>query len=139
MAHEFNMPYQIANPAILPETDWPSDAELYSFELREGDVIVMGSDGLFDNVWDDDLARIVNGFVGSQSLDKQTADSVSKRIAEVAHYNAKQKKIRSPWAVHAAASNTVGLISAFELKLTVFRPRCGESSSPREARWMTVL
>ena len=107
MSHDFNMPYQLANPMILPETDWPSDADIYSFELQEGDVIVMGSDGLFDNVWDDDLTRIVNSFVGEHPTDEETAQIVSKRIADIAHYNAKQKKIRSPWAVHAAAAGAV--------------------------------
>ena len=107
MSHDFNMPYQLGNPMILPETDWPGDADMYSFELQEGDVIVMGSDGLFDNVWDDDLTRIINNFVGEHPTDEETAQIVSKRIADIAHYNAKQKKIRSPWAVHAAAAGAV--------------------------------
>lgn len=107
MLHEFNMPYQMANPLVLSETDWPSDAELYTFELSEGDVIVMASDGLFDNMWDDDLTRIVNGFLGDHPKDEETAKDISKRIADVAHYNAKQRKIRSPWSVQAARSGTV--------------------------------
>lgn len=107
MCHEFNMPYQLGNPMILPETDWPSDTELYSFELKEGDVIVMGTDGLFDNMWNDDLSRIVNSFIGEHPATEETAQMVSKRIADVAHYNAKQTKIRSPWAVSAAAAGAV--------------------------------
>lgn len=31
-------------------------------ELMEGDVIVMGSDGLFDNVFDDEIVSIITRF-----------------------------------------------------------------------------
>lgn len=115
------MPYQLANPLVLPETDWPSDAELYSFELQEGDVIVMGSDGLFDNMWDEDLTRIVNSFVNGHPTDEATAQEVSKRIADVAHYNAKQKKIRSPWAVQAAAAGVVRSTALLLYAMFVFQ------------------
>ncbi len=34
-------------------------AQLYDVELEPGDVVVFGSDGLFDNVWDHDIAAVV--------------------------------------------------------------------------------
>lgn len=38
---------------------------MYSVPVEEGDTIVMGSDGLFDNVFDNDIASIVDVFGGS--------------------------------------------------------------------------
>ena len=37
----------------------PAAAQLYDVELEPGDVVVFGSDGLFDNVWDHDIAAVV--------------------------------------------------------------------------------
>ena len=34
-------------------------AQVFDVEMDAGDVIVMGSDGLFDNVWDDDIVAVV--------------------------------------------------------------------------------
>lgn len=106
MYHEFNMPFQLGNPIILAETDWPCHAETYSFELRDGDLVVMGSDGLFDNLWNDDLTRIINSF-HRKVTDVESVKDMAKRIAEVAHFNAKQKTIRSPWSVQAASAGAV--------------------------------
>lgn len=109
MCHDFNMPYQLGNPMILPETDWPSNADTYSFELVAGDLIIMGSDGLFDNLWNDDLARIANSFQ-KRLTDVESAEKLARKIAEVAHFNAKQKDIRSPWAVRAAEAGVTPLL-----------------------------
>jgi hypothetical protein len=60
-AHQFNMPFQLASAALLPETDTADAAQLYELEMESGDVVVMATDGLFDNMWDDQLADIVSG------------------------------------------------------------------------------
>lgn len=103
MFHEFNMPYQIGNPLILTETDWPCNAETFSIEIQEGDLIIMGTDGLFDNLWNDEITRIANSFYSS-SPDVESAKEVAKRIAEVAHFNGKQENLRTPWSVQRAAA-----------------------------------
>ncbi len=54
------MPYQLACPQFLPETDIAADdADTSSFALQPGDIVVLGSDGLFDNVWDEQLKDVV--------------------------------------------------------------------------------
>jgi protein phosphatase PTC7 len=47
LEHEFGRPYQLGHHAHASK---PEDAELVSLALQPGDTIVMGSDGLFDNV-----------------------------------------------------------------------------------------
>lgn len=53
------MPFQLASPEILPDTDTAEDAMTYELDLEPGDVIVMGTDGLFNNMWDEELAPLV--------------------------------------------------------------------------------
>jgi protein phosphatase PTC7 len=60
--HEFNMPYQLAWASVLPDTDTAMDAQLYELEVAAEDVLVFGSDGLFDNMWDEQLMSIVQNF-----------------------------------------------------------------------------
>jgi len=53
---QFNFPYQLG-PTSRAQ---PKDADLASLELREGDKIVLGTDGLFDNLFDYEILQIVN-------------------------------------------------------------------------------
>ncbi|KAL6633928.1 hypothetical protein ACP70R_026599 [Stipagrostis hirtigluma subsp. patula] len=55
--HRFNCPLQLR--AGAGSTTTVADAEVGEVPAREGDVVVVGTDGLFDNVTDDELERIV--------------------------------------------------------------------------------
>ena len=69
--HAFNTPYQLS---VVPQSmlmraaafggaqlmDLPQDADVTRHSLRHGDVVVFGSDGLWDNLFDQDVLRIVN-------------------------------------------------------------------------------
>lgn len=61
--HAFNTPFQLACPQILAASDRPHDGLTYSTRLMRGDVLVAGSDGLFDNMWDTQLAEVVAGVI----------------------------------------------------------------------------
>ncbi|KAL6899455.1 hypothetical protein ACP4OV_006204 [Aristida adscensionis] len=54
--HRFNCPRQLKAAAGSTTV---ADAEVGEVPAREGDVVVVGTDGLFDNVVDDELERIV--------------------------------------------------------------------------------
>lgn len=56
--HEFNFPFQLG----AESTDRVSDAMTTQLEVRNGDIVLLGSDGLFDNVWGDDMLRLVQEF-----------------------------------------------------------------------------
>ena len=71
--HYFNCPYQLGYEPLSEDTDTAADAESYEFAVKPGDLVVAGSDGLFDNVFDEDIARIataaaasVRGALGAQ-------------------------------------------------------------------------
>jgi serine/threonine protein phosphatase PrpC len=49
-------------------------ADLISLgRLLKGDIIVVGTNGLFDNVWDDEIVEIVNQTIENTKVDEETA------------------------------------------------------------------
>lgn len=50
----------MASPQFLPGSSHPMEAHQYELEVQPGDVVVMGSDGLFDNLWKDDITAMVH-------------------------------------------------------------------------------
>jgi protein phosphatase PTC7 len=54
--HFFGMPYQLGHH---DRSDVPDDAELHEVRLQPGDIIVCGSDGLFDNLAELDILTMV--------------------------------------------------------------------------------
>lgn len=70
--HAFNTPYQLSliPPSVMMRmaafggaqlSDMPSDADVSRCQLQHGDVLVFASDGLWDNLFDQDVLRIVTG------------------------------------------------------------------------------
>ncbi|KAJ3223610.1 hypothetical protein HDU78_011243, partial [Chytriomyces hyalinus] len=58
--HSFNFPYQLGSDS----KDTPEkDAGSWAVKVREGDVVLIGSDGIFDNLFDEDILDIVNSVV----------------------------------------------------------------------------
>lgn len=53
------MPYQLASPEFLPETDTARDAAVTGFPVQPGDGIVVASDGLFDNMWPEQVVSVL--------------------------------------------------------------------------------
>lgn len=49
--HAFNFPYQLAMKKF--NGDDPKESICVSLDIREDDIVVVGSDGLFDNVFVD--------------------------------------------------------------------------------------
>ncbi|KAK0655776.1 phosphatase 2C-like domain-containing protein [Cercophora newfieldiana] len=69
--HAFNTPYQLSvvPPSMLLRAaafggaqlmDQPRDAEVTRLGLRHGDVIIFASDGLWDNLFNQDILRIIS-------------------------------------------------------------------------------
>jgi len=53
--HYFNCPLQMGTDA----GDFPCDADSYEFAVQENDLILLATDGVFDNLFDDDIAACV--------------------------------------------------------------------------------
>lgn len=69
------------------------DAMVCSIELMEGDTIVMGSDGLFDNVFDHEIVSTISRF--------KDAAEAAKALADLASSHSKDINFDSPYSMEA--------------------------------------
>ncbi|CAN6484741.1 unnamed protein product [Victoria cruziana] len=89
MVYGFNFPVQIQRG------DDPSGlVEEYEIVLDQGDVIVMATDGLFDNLYDEEIATIVSKSLEANLGAKAMADLLAGRAQEIGRSSA----VRSPFA-----------------------------------------
>ena len=42
--------------------DTPDDSENYHLRVREGDLLILGTDGVFDNLFEEEILKIVHSF-----------------------------------------------------------------------------
>jgi protein phosphatase PTC7 len=62
--HTFNLPFQLGPSS----GDIPNNSDSYKFSLRDGDIVVMGTDGLFDNLFDESIVSVLNQKSGAQEM-----------------------------------------------------------------------
>ncbi|XP_056163305.1 probable protein phosphatase 2C 71 isoform X1 [Syzygium oleosum] len=99
MVHEFNF------PVLMEGGDTPSELmECYSIELDEGDVIVSATDGLFNNLYEQEIASIVRKSLQSGLSPQDIAELLATRAQEVGQ----SKSARTPFADAAHAAGYVG-------------------------------
>ncbi|KAI8375311.1 phosphatase 2C-like domain-containing protein [Choanephora cucurbitarum] len=83
--HAFNFPYQLGTSS----PDRPKDAQSFTVAVEKGDIIIMGSDGLFDNLFDKEILSIVRSLVSKKritSIEPQTiSDALAERAKAVSH------------------------------------------------------
>jgi len=78
--HQFNFPYQLGTGS----QDRPSHAERASVPLQEGDYIIAGTDGLFDNVDDWEILAIVTEGRDAGWDTTKIAQAIAERARECA-------------------------------------------------------
>ncbi|KAI8089595.1 phosphatase 2C-like domain-containing protein [Halteromyces radiatus] len=57
--HSFNFPYQLGTASF----DSPMDAQQFTIKVEEGDILILASDGLFDNLYDDEIMEEVQNCI----------------------------------------------------------------------------
>ncbi|XP_042477817.1 probable protein phosphatase 2C 80 [Macadamia integrifolia] len=91
----FNCPFQLGNHS---KSDTPNSAIEFKVEIEEGDVIVAGTDGLFDNLFDENIIQAVKemtGYIGIYPYGTAWA------IAEMAKMISKDKYLVTPFSLGA--------------------------------------
>jgi protein phosphatase PTC7 len=104
MLHDYNTPFQLGRVEEDDDdedVDTPDDAELYEIEVAPGDVMVLASDGLFDNLFDEEIANIVDALLRGQR-DERTAQVAAAALADAATAKVRDKDSRTPWVAAAA-------------------------------------
>nr|GEU87488.1 probable protein phosphatase 2C 80 [Tanacetum cinerariifolium] len=92
--HDFNFTYQLANGN---EGDQPSSGQVFKIPVAVGDIIVAGTDGLFDNLYMNEVTALVVQGVRS----KASPDAMAKNIADLARVKALDRKRQSPFSTAA--------------------------------------
>ncbi|KAF7119434.1 hypothetical protein RHSIM_Rhsim13G0064900 [Rhododendron simsii] len=88
--HYFDCPYQLSSE-VVGQTY--IDATMSSVQLTEGDIIVMGSDGLFDNIFDSEIISTVSKY-------SEVAEA-AKALASLAHNHSTDSSFDSPYSSEA--------------------------------------
>jgi len=83
--HSFNYPYQLGTASA----NVPSDATNVTLELREGDLIIVGSDGLFDNLFDSEILDI--------ALQSKDGENIAENLAKTAFMKSQSLNIETPF------------------------------------------
>ncbi|RDX58142.1 putative protein phosphatase 2C 71 [Mucuna pruriens] len=101
MFHEFNF------PLLIVKGDDPSELiEGYTIDLHDGDVIVTATNGLFDNLYEQEIASIISKSLQASLTLQEIAEFLAMRAQEVG----RSTSIRSPFADAAQALGYVGYI-----------------------------
>ncbi|GHP07149.1 hypothetical protein PPROV_000589200 [Pycnococcus provasolii] len=80
-SHTFNCPYQLGYEAYYPETDLVTDGTTSDVRLQRGDAVVMGTDGLFDNLYASDVAELTTRALLDTEDDGTSSSSDYTRFA----------------------------------------------------------
>ncbi|KAA8528218.1 hypothetical protein F0562_035531 [Nyssa sinensis] len=88
--HSFNCPYQLGNSTTC---DHPSVAQVFKIAVKPGDVVVVGTDGLFDNMFANHIEEIAKLVIQKGAGPEQVAWT----IAEHAYYNSVDGTATTPF------------------------------------------
>jgi protein phosphatase PTC7 len=91
--HSFNFPYQIGTGSA----DKPEHSQRIAVEVQPGDLIITGTDGLWDNLFDDDIIEVVANAPNDPA-------TIAQLIARQAHVVANDKDIISPFSKSARSN-----------------------------------
>ncbi|CAD7705011.1 unnamed protein product [Ostreobium quekettii] len=95
MQHYFDCPRQFgACPEYVGATDNADDADEYKWEAQPGDVIIMGTDGLWDNCFGEELLKLLPQC-------PEDAQKAADQIAALAQRHSMDPTYESPFVVEA--------------------------------------
>jgi len=104
--HYFNTPFQLSLPPTELQSevlsDQPESADSYEFSVEDGDVILVATDGIFDNVPDRLLVQEMDKVW--QCKDEKRLQQCANSIALMARRLSKDPKFLSPFSVNALAA-----------------------------------
>jgi len=80
--HSFNFPYQLST--VPKYSDNPMAAQTFDLTVAPGDTVVLGTDGLFDNLFPEEIASIVYQAKAKGTKPGELAHILSKIVFEVA-------------------------------------------------------
>jgi protein phosphatase PTC7 len=105
--HSFNAPYQLAVPRNdnNPKQNLPSHSQQFQYELTRGDIVIVTTDGLLDNLSKNDIVDIVLNMMNCDPSYK--ADRIAKALVKQSHLNSisKDRDDQIPFVQYAKANH----------------------------------
>lgn len=110
--HFFNCPKQLAKiPSVIGRssavTDSPEDADVYETKLRDGDLVIVYTDGMSDNVFNHEVTSICSLISRSGRSEDAQVKLISDRIIEYARACMFNERRTSPFQITAATNGKV--------------------------------
>jgi len=88
--HSFNFPFQIGSVG-----DNPNEALAFQHEIKENDLLILGTDGMFDNLFDKQILNLLN------ENKKWSVEEISTALGAIAFEKSLDTTYMSPFAVGA--------------------------------------
>lgn len=92
--HDFNFTFQLA---CGTDSDPPSAGQIFTISVAPGDVIIAGTDGLFDNLYNNEVTAVVVHAIRAGLGPQVTA----QKIAALARQRAQDKNRQTPFSTAA--------------------------------------
>jgi protein phosphatase PTC7 len=110
--HWFNCPYQLGidSAGNSSKFDSPNDSEQLTVTVQENDLILLATDGLFDNITEEEILSIMNGQIpqnnsNSANISMFTIEHMVAKLAQRAQQLSMDKSIDSPFGLLAKDNN----------------------------------
>ncbi|EDV90793.1 protein phosphatase PTC7 homolog fig [Drosophila grimshawi] len=105
--HVFNTPYQLSVPPTSQMhkvlSDQPEEAICTQLGLQQGDLVLVATDGLFDNVVESELVQQLQQLHGETRVEK--VQLAANRLVDLAKRLSLRTDYQSPFALRAKANN----------------------------------
>ena len=98
--HSFNFPFQLGQGS----PDQPEDGVVVGIKLKPEDIIVMATDGLWDNLFEEQVAELV--------VEQSDMSKLAKNIAEEAHFAATEPGRKTPWSDVGGKLDDITVVTA---------------------------
>eukprot|EP00854_Cymbomonas_tetramitiformis_P027425 gene27425-33805_t len=109
--HGFNFPYQIGSPDYMEDPNGPDEADIFEVFVQKGDAVVVASDGLFDNIFADEMAQICWNRLARGDLSPEMAEDIALTLATTAQTYSGNPLKKTPFAKEAREANAFGPLS----------------------------
>jgi protein phosphatase PTC7 len=89
--HSFNFPYQVGTNG-----DNPNEADIFVNEFEENDIIVLGSDGLWDNLYENQILNVIKPFY-EKSSNIGDLNLLAKKLGQICESYSLDVRNKSPF------------------------------------------
>ncbi len=114
----FNAPYQLGTNS----DDRPHHGDRYSIKVQPNDVVIMGTDGVWDNLHDSQILGVHTRWADTNFAKSGNPRKLASMIAHEAYRTAMDPDARTPFEVNSGGRFTGGKMDDITVVVGVVRP-----------------